>query len=123
MARILIVDDDDLVRLALRADLEPAGHQVIEAADGQQGLDFYRGMPIDLVIVDIVMPEVNGLEEIQALRRINPALKIIAVTGKDPDGKKGYLALAEEYGAHRTFSKPFDAGEMRRAVEELLKLG
>ena len=120
MARILVVDDDDLVRQALRADLESAGHQVVEAADGRQGLNFYRGMPIDLAIVDIVMPEVDGLEEIQELRRISPELRIIGITGMDPQGKKGYLALAEEHGADRTFSKPFDAKELVEGVQELL---
>ena len=101
-------------------DLETAGHQVIEAANGRQGLDFCKGMSTDLAIVDIVMPEMDGLEEIRELKEHFPDLKIIGITGMDPDGEKGYLELAETLGAHRTLSKPFDAKELVGVVQELL---
>ena len=120
MACILVVDDDELVRLALREALEGAGHQVVEAEDGKQGVDCYKAMQIDLVVTNIVMPEMDGLEEIRRLEEIAPDVKIIVVTGYDPDGEKGYLALAESYGAARTFTKPFDVDEMKAAVAELL---
>ena len=120
MARILVVDDDDLVRQSLRAVLEPAGHEVIEAANGKEGVAFYKGMQADLVITNIVMPEMDGLEEIRQLEQTNPGLKIIVISGYDGDEAKGYFALAREYGAQRTFTKPFDVEQVKAAVVELL---
>ena len=120
MAKILVVDDDSLIRQALRAALEPAGHEVIEAANGREGVDFYRGLHADLLITNIVMPEMDGLEEIRELERTNPGLKIIVISGYDLHEKNGYLELARDLGAQRTFTKPFDVDEVKAAVEELL---
>ena len=72
MATILIIDDDDLIRVLLRSALEAAGYEVMEAANGRQGLELYRHRPTDLVITDIVMPELNGLDMLLELERIHP---------------------------------------------------
>ena len=69
MARILLIDDEKLIRALLRSVLEGAGHQVSEAANGRDGLGLYRQQPVDLVITDIAMPERNGLELILDLTR------------------------------------------------------
>ena len=121
MARILVIDDDNLVRMALREILEAAGHRVEEASNGKVGVDLYRKVPPDLVITNIVMPEQDGLETIRQLERIKPGLRLIAISGYDPTEEKGYLALAESYGALRTFTKPFDRAEVLGTVEELLE--
>jgi CheY-like chemotaxis protein len=120
MALVLVIDDDETIREVLRGILEVAGHEVLEAADGESGLDLHRRHQPALVIADIIMPEMDGLEVIRELRRMSPDVKVMAVTGYDEKGAKGYLALAEEYGAHRTFNKPVDPDEIEQAVIELL---
>src|SRR2546422_179515 len=81
VARILVMDDDELLRGALRVVLEAAGYEVIEAADGNAGLRLEREQSADLVLVDIFMPERDGLEVIRALRTEIPQPKIIAMSG------------------------------------------
>jgi CheY-like chemotaxis protein len=107
MARILIIDDEELFRLALRQLLESWGHEVLEARDGREGLACYREALPDLVIMDIIMPDLEGLETIQALRREFPTCDILAVTGSkfaDMD----LLYLATKMGARQTLPKPLD---------------
>ena len=69
MATILIIDDEEIIRVLLRASLEEAGYEVTEASNGRQGLELYRSRPTDLVITDIVMPEMNGLDMLLELTR------------------------------------------------------
>ena len=116
MARILIIDDDDPARFALRAILEHADHEVLEASNGLEGVKRFREEAPDLVITDILMPEKEGLETIQELRRDFPQIRIIAISGSGAN----YLSWAEEFGALRTFLKPFDRKEILAAVQDLL---
>ena len=116
MARVLIIDDEKPVRDILRRVCETDGHEVEEAADGQQGLDAYRSHPSDLVVVDMWMPVKNGLEVIRELRRDCPKARIIAMAGIG----RWILDEAENAGANRSFLKPFDIDEVRMMVESLL---
>ncbi|HZI22892.1 MAG TPA: response regulator, partial [Gemmatimonadales bacterium] len=81
MARILVMEDDPSFRNAVRVVLEAAGYEVIEAADGAVGLRLHREQGADLVLVDIFMPERDGLEVIRALKIEAPGAKIIAMSG------------------------------------------
>src|SRR6267378_6795934 len=81
VARILVMDDDELLRGALRVALEAAGYEVVEAANGDEGLRLQREQGADLVLVDIFMPERDGLEVIRALRAETPQTKIVAMSG------------------------------------------
>ncbi len=81
MARILVIDDDALLRGAIRVVLESAGYEVIEAGDGDAGLRLHRELGADLVVVDLFMPERDGLEVIRAVRAEAPQAKIIAMSG------------------------------------------
>ena len=121
MARILIVDDEELFRKMLRQMLELAGHKVTEAADGAEGIEAYRKAPTDLVITDIFMPDKEGISTIQDLKQEFPDAKVIAVTG---GGNKScgyeYLKFAETVGADKTLSKPFERQEILDAIQELL---
>jgi YesN/AraC family two-component response regulator len=83
VGRILVVDDEELVRTPLRIALERAGHTVEEAADGQDGFDKFSEVQADVVIVDIFMPIKSGLEMIQDIRRVNREVNIIAMSGVD----------------------------------------
>jgi CheY-like chemotaxis protein len=116
-ARILVVDDEDEVRLSLRRMLESAGYEVLEASDGQEAMKVCRSRPLDLVITDIFMPGQEGMETIQALRREFPSVKIIAITGK---ASEVYLKTARLLGAQATLQKPLRLDPLLEAVRAVL---
>lgn len=123
MPRILVVEDDEPLRVVLREVLERTGHEVAEAANGRAAMEIQRCRGADLVITDIIMPEVDGIETIMALRREYPSVKIIAISGGSRVGPREFLNLARVLGAHRTLHKPFALREMLDAVDELLGKG
>ena len=123
MARILIIDDEPQMRAMLRQMLERAGYEVMDAPDGDEGIRLYRQDQADLIIMDILMPEKEGLETIMELRNDFPDVKIFAVSGGGRRGKLNYLSYASDFGALRTFTKPFEREELLRAVEEVLGEG
>lgn len=114
MARILIIDDEASVRLLLRSVLESAGYEVTEAVNGRQGLELYRRAPADLVITDIVMPELNGLDMLLELTREFLHAKVIAISGAG--GEKNVLDVAKLLGARQTFRKPIGLPQLLGAV-------
>ena len=120
MARILLVDDDEQFRNMLSETLKGAGYQVLEARDGAEGLKFYREHGTDLIITDLIMPEKEGLETIQELRRANPEVKIIAMSGGGRSGPTDYLKIAKTFGARQVLAKPFSREEILTAVEDVL---
>ena len=81
MATILIIDDEEPIRALLRTTLEAAGNEVTEAPNGRIGLELYRHRPTDLVITDILMPELNGLDMLLELTREFLHAKVIAISG------------------------------------------
>lgn len=120
MPRILLIDDDEAVRLVLRTSLELMGHEVEVAGNGREGLGKALAEKFDLVITDLIMPEKEGIETIQELRRRRPALKIIAMSGGGRGNAADYLPLAGLLGASRTLAKPFSHEDLARAVQEVL---
>ncbi len=120
MARILVADDDPIMRKMLREMLAQSGHETVEASDGDEALERQREEPADLVITDILMPGKEGLETIRDFQREFPDIKIIAISGGGFTGKD-YLPLARELGASHAFSKPFSQKQMLTAVNELLE--
>jgi DNA-binding response OmpR family regulator len=120
MARVLIIDDDDNVRHLLRYILEREGYEVGDAQDGREGIRQHRSASADLLIIDLFMPEQEGLETIRELRRDDPAVKIIAISGRGRMGAANFLHVAERFGASRTFEKPFEVQEVLDTVRELL---
>ncbi len=121
MARVLIIDDSDQIRLSIRMALEDAGYEVEEAADGNVGIQLYKENPADLIISDLIMPDKEGLETITELLKNFPESKIIAISGDCRIDPGSYLFIAKKLGALRTFSKPIDLAELIDAVGELLK--
>jgi len=124
VATILVIDDDDRIRLLLHRLLEAEGHQVREAADGGEGLALYRQRRADLVLCDIFMPEKEGLETIQDLLRYDPGAKVVAISGGSGRlAPGGFLTLAEQIGAVRSLTKPIDRetllGVVRAALGEV----
>jgi YesN/AraC family two-component response regulator len=122
MARILLIEDDESVRTILYLTLVHVGHEVIEARNGREGLDRFRETKPDLVITDIVMPEKEGFEVLMKIRRKNPALKIIAISGGGLHNAAHYLHTAKLLGAAKVLAKPFSNEELMAAVNELLEL-
>jgi two-component system response regulator (stage 0 sporulation protein F) len=114
MATILIIDDEEIIRVLLRSALEAEGHEVTEAANGREGLELYRQRPTNLVITDIVMPELNGLDMLLELTREFLYAKVIAISGAGEE--KNVLDVAKLLGARQTFQKPFSIPHLLDAV-------
>ena len=125
MARILLVEDDEAVRKILRKTLVSAGYEVEEAPNGNIALAAYRRQASDVVITDLVMPEKDGLETIRELRRLDPAAKIIAMSGggRILGPAQLYLESARLFGALQILAKPFTASALLKAVSDVLSLG
>ena len=121
MARILIIDDESQIRSMLRLMLERVGYEVMEAADGMEGIRQYRDNPADLIITDLIMPNKDGIGMIIELKKEFPEIKIIAMSGGGVNRPEGYLDGAKKLGATRTLTKPIDRDEMLAAVKETLK--
>jgi DNA-binding response OmpR family regulator len=120
VARILIIDDQDSLRTMLRLVLERAHYDVVEACDGQEGLQSLDTAAYDLIITDILMPGAKGPEVITELRRQAPTSKIIAMSGGGQTGNMNLLELATALGACRVLRKPFDLHELLAVVKEEL---
>lgn len=114
---MLIVDDDLDVRALLRATLEKSGYRVLEAADGQQALEQMNAHSVQLVITDLVMPGMEGIETIRAIRRDYPGVKIVAMSGSFGDV---LLRAAGKLGADRVLRKPFSGEEVIELARTLL---
>ena len=119
MATILIIDDEEIIRVLLRSALEAAGYEVTEASNGHEGLERYRQRPTDLVITDILMPEMNGLDMLLELTREFLHAKVIAISGAG--GEKNVLNIAKLLGARQTFQKPFSIPHLLGAVRFALE--
>ena len=116
MPLVLIVDDEPAVRQTVREILEEEGHAVIEAPDGKAGLWLFRETRPDLAIVDLFMPEKEGIETIVDMRAANPDAKIIAMSGGGRFGTTGLLDGVTDLGATATLAKPFRREGLLAAV-------
>jgi CheY-like chemotaxis protein len=121
MALILVIDDEQMLRRTLRALLERAGHTVVEAEDGNEGLKQFDNQKPDLVLTDIIMPDREGVETIGELRRRAPETPIIAMSGGGSVGGDLFLTLAKQLGASATLAKPIRQTELIAAVDEALQ--
>jgi two-component system, chemotaxis family, chemotaxis protein CheY len=121
MRVIVIEDNTDFRNLALRW-FESYGIEAEGAANGAQGIELQRARPADVIITDIFMPDMEGIETIDGLRKEFPAAKIIAMSGRDPMVRFDVFEVAREVGATKTFKKPFRFEELVAAVRELAKV-
>ena len=118
--QILLIDDDELLREALESILKTVGYSVIHASDGELGLRAFEESRPALVVTDILMPNVEGIQTIRELRRIDGSAKIIAISGGDRGGDVQYLEMASKLGADRILAKPFRRQALLDLIEELL---
>jgi two-component system response regulator PhoP len=116
--RLLLIEDDAVLRLGVKRQLEADGYRVDMAADGEDGLFQAREYPVDLAIVDLGLPKINGLSVVQALRAEGRSLPILILTarGSWQDKVKGLEAGADDY-----LVKPFEYPELAARVKALLR--
>ncbi len=108
--KILIVDDETSIRNLLSKILSSSNYEAVTASNGREGLELYKKENPDLVITDIVMPDMEGIELIRHLRKIDRNLPVIVMSG-NPTGQQ-FLKTANLLGAHSTLLKPFSPSEL-----------
>ncbi len=118
MTRILVVDDEHLVRNLTVQVLERAGYDVISVADAQQALELLDDQTVDLVVSDVVMPGLSGVELLNELRDLRPDLPVLLMTGGSPQPERTSRAL--ELGASGIVYKPFSHADLTDAVRTAL---
>ncbi|MGH7090925.1 MAG: response regulator [Stellaceae bacterium] len=121
MSNILVIDDNASVRKALMLMLESGGHSVLGAKDGAEGLRVFETEDPDLVLVDIIMPDKDGIEIIREMRRARPQARIIAMTGGGRFTNLDFLKMARAFGAADTLAKPIDPDDLVTRVEACLE--
>jgi CheY-like chemotaxis protein len=129
LQRILVIDDEPLVREALQRVLASPTVSVIAAADAVAGLAMLWESPVDLVIVDVVLPGMDGVAAIKEIRRDHPEVRIVAISGGGNFGLNAYrpeavstiayLAACTSAGADAILAKPFETAELRSLVAQL----
>jgi len=119
MARILVVDDHPLVRKAMRDVLLAADHEVLEAQNGREAEAAVATQAPALVLLDIMMPEQDGIETIIALRRSYPRLHILAMSAGG-HGRLDFLTAAKKFGADGVLQKPFDGPQLVAMIDAVL---
>lgn len=120
MASILLIEDDEHVRFVTAELLRTAGYSVETADDGKIGLAVYQAKRHDLVITDIVMPDMDGLELIGHLQNLEPAPRVIAMSGGSRNSIPIYLPIAKHLGVERILAKPIESGVLLRTVADVL---
>jgi CheY-like chemotaxis protein len=113
---VCVIEDDELVRSRLGDMLRASGYTVFEAESADRGIDIIRVEKADVAVVDILMPDRDGLEAIGQLRRTRPDLRIVAISGGGRVGPQIYLDLAKQVGADASLTKPIEQDDLARAV-------
>ena len=120
VTKILVIEDDEEIRILIQRVLEREGYDVITTEDGVQGMEAFRARMPDMVITDLYMPRMKGVEAIRAIRNIDADAKIIAISGGGPSSPSSVLKGARGAGAMEILSKPFEPAELINAVHRLV---
>jgi len=125
VAKILIVDDDSAVQATIRLLLERAGHSVVVAGDGRNGLAAFQSTEFDLLFLDIFMPGMDGLETMRLVHQQQPLIPIIVISGNpvtwDAGSGPNFLTMATKLGALTSLQKPFKPAALLAAVAGCLE--
>ena len=121
MAKILIVDDYQQIRAAARQILAKDGHEVWDVPDGVQALDLLEIIPFDLVLTDVYMAAVDGMELLTRVKQRGHRVPVVVMSGGGFASREEVLALAQECGAVAILAKPFTPRQLRETIEPLLK--
>jgi CheY-like chemotaxis protein len=122
MARILLVEDQLVTARIVETILITAAHQVVWCRDGRAGLAAFTEAPPDVVITDILMPELDGIALIGAIRSMGFATPIVALSGGGPAQRYGYLDVARQVGADHAIRKPVSREELLSVVDHCLEI-
>lgn len=120
MASILVLEDNAALRRLVVRTLTDSGHTVVEAENGLAAYDTKLLHSVDLMITDLVMPRVDGLDAIRTARATRADLKVIAMSGGSPCFNQDYLSVANAFGAARVLEKPFEPDALVEAVNDTL---
>jgi len=120
MSRILLIEDDCLVRTTLSEFLAEFGHTIIVAGDGTEGLRLFRLVKPEVIITDLVMPGIEGIEVLMKLQEYRSTAKIIVISGGVRGNNADFLEIAKSLGASKVLAKPFTYELLLTAVNELL---
>jgi CheY-like chemotaxis protein len=133
MQNILVIDDEPDVRDAVKRVLDRAGYSVRTVDSAVDVLAEFERVHTDVVITDIIMPKIDGVQAIETIRKAFPSVRIIAISGGGNFGiaayqptaitTTAYLASAEQAGAHLVLTKPFESFDLIHAVETVLGVG
>jgi CheY-like chemotaxis protein len=127
VASVLVVDDEPAVRMTIKLVLERAGHRVSVAPDGRAGLKALAAGGIDLLVVDLFMPGMDGLEMLRDVRKHQAELPVIVISGTSLDAPgqtaPDFLAMAVKLGAVSSLQKPFKPRDITAAVDACLARG
>lgn len=120
MPSILVIDDNDVFRATTALWLKRHGFHVVEAANGKEGIRALETMVPDVILTDILMPEQDGLETIQMVRKKHPKMRIVAMSGGMLDGRVDFLPIARKFGADHVMPKPFSGSELLLVLEKVM---
>ncbi len=121
MARIIVIDDQEPIRRIVRRALEQEGHEVLDASEGEMGMQLLERHTADVVITDIFMPGQDGILTLRQVRKKFPAVKVIVISGGDSTGLLDLRHDAELLGAVKSLQKPFTAAELIQTVRDVLQ--
>ncbi len=117
MAKVLLVDDAAFMRMRCARLLQEEGHEVLEAANGREAVEVYQAHRPDAVLMDITMPEMDGLEALRAIRAIDPQARVAMLTAM---GQQAIVIEAIKSGARDFVVKPFERERVLAAVAKLI---
>lgn len=120
MKKVLLIDDDELVSFALNRYLQRKGFEVETLPSGKNATKVYKTFKPDIIVTDIIMPDIEGLELISSLRAIDKNIPIIAMSGGSRRLDTSYLASAELIGANASLEKPFEEEELIELINKLI---
>ncbi len=113
--RVLVIEDNADLRDYLRLALGAQGYEVLTAKNGREALGYLNGHVVDVVLTDLFMPEMDGIETIAAVRRHFPKVRVVAMSGRPG---VDYLKVARELGVARSLRKPFEMDELLNALKD-----
>ena len=120
MSTILVIEDDMEVRVLIQSLLERQGHEVFLAEDGIQGMEAFASSAPDIVITDLYMPRMKGIETIKKIRQIDADTKILAISGGGSSSLETLLKQAKSAGATETLKKPFIPSDLFSFVNRFI---
>jgi len=120
VARICLIEDDALIRKTLHKLLSNMDHFVATASNGKEGLALIQSRPFDIVVTDIIMPEMEGIELIRRIHETHPDLKVVAMSGGGRVGNMDFLKIAKSIGADEIIYKPATKTDFINAIDRCL---